>query len=147
MLRKLARLVLIAVVALSVSGLPALAHGPEEGIDAFLSQLPKDFDTVLGKTVQAKLDAGENLLILDVREADEFKAGHIEGAVNVPIRSLMKNLSQLPKDKAAPIVVVCKSGIRAAYGTMALKQVGYTNAKDLQGGMLAWEKDSLPITK
>jgi rhodanese-related sulfurtransferase len=147
MLRKLARLALIAVAVLSVSALPALAHGPEEGIDAFLTQLPKDFDTVLGKTVQAKLDAGESLLVLDVREAEEFKAGHIEGAVNVPIRSLMQNTSQLPKDKAAPIVVVCKSGIRAAYGTMALKLMGYSNVKDLQGGMLAWEKDSLPTKK
>jgi rhodanese-related sulfurtransferase len=146
MTQKLGRFVLVAMLALLVPVLPAAAS-LDQPIDAFLSQLPKDFDTVLAKTLAAKLDAGESYFVLDVREADEFKAGHIEGAVNVPIRGLMKGLSQLPKDKAAPIAVVCKSGIRAAYGTMALKLMGYTNVKDLQGGMMAWEKDSLPLTK
>jgi rhodanese-related sulfurtransferase len=145
MMRTLTRFLLIAVMIL-LPVLPATA-ALEQPIDAFLSQLPADFDTVPGKTLQAKLNAGENILVLDVREAEEFKAGHIEDAVNIPIRSLMKNVSQLPKDKGAPVVVVCKSGIRAAYGTMALKLLGYTNVKDLQGGMLAWEKDALPVVK
>jgi len=141
----LSRFLLIAVMTL-LPVLPAAAH-MEQPIDAFLSQLPTDFDTILGKTVQAKLNAGETFLVIDVREAEEFKAGHIEGAVNIPIRFLVKNVAQLPKDKGAPMVIVCKSGIRAAYGTIALKLLGYTNVKDLQGGLLAWEKDSLPLVK
>lgn len=67
--------------------------------------------------------------------------------MNVPIRSLARSLNKPPADKAAPIAVVCKSGIRAAYGTMTLKRLGYTSAKDVAGGMLAWEKDGLPVTK
>ena len=90
---------------------------------------------------------GENIFALHVREPDEFNAGHIEGAVNIPIRTLARSLDKLPTDKSMPIAVVCKSGIRAAYATMTLKLLGYPNVKDVVGGMLAWGKDSLPTTK
>jgi rhodanese-related sulfurtransferase len=139
-------LLLTLIVALLAPALPAAA-ALEDSIDGFLKQLPADFETVQGKTVAAKLNAGENYFVLDVREADEFKAGHIEGAVNIPIRTVMQNVAKLPKDKATPVAVVCKSGVRAAYGTMTLKLLGYTNVKDIAGGMLAWEKDALPIVK
>ena len=147
MLRRASHVVLILALTLSALALPAAAADLQNGLDTFLTSLPADFETVAGKTVVAKQNAGENLFVLDVREPDEFKAGHIEGAVNVPIRTLAKNVATLPQDKATPITVVCKSGIRAAYGTMTLKLLGYTNVKDVAGGMLAWEKDSLPITK
>ena len=147
MLRKASGLFLVLVLALTA---PALAVGADDlqaSIHTFLSNLPADFETVAGKTLAAKQQSGENVFVLDVREPDEFKAGHIEGAVNVPVRTLAKNLNTLPADKAAPIAVVCKSGIRAAYATMTLKLLGYTNVKDIVGGMLAWEKDALPVTK
>jgi rhodanese-related sulfurtransferase len=147
MLRRASHVVLILALTLSALALPASATNLQNGLDTFLTNLSADFETVAGKTVVAKQNAGENLFVLDVREPDEFKAGHIEGAVNVPIRTLAKNVAMLPQDKATPITVVCKSGIRAAYGTMTLKLLGYTNVKDITGGMLAWEKDSLPITK
>jgi rhodanese-related sulfurtransferase len=138
---------LVLVVSLIAFTLPVHAADLKDSIHGFLSQLPADFETVAGKTLAAKQNAGETVFVLDVREPDEFKAGHIEGAVNAPIRTLAQNLDKLPKDKAAPVAVVCKSGIRAAYGTMTLKLAGYTNVKDVVGGMLAWEKDGLPVTK
>jgi rhodanese-related sulfurtransferase len=147
MRRGFSAMTLILLLVLTVFAVPAPAAEPQDSLNAFLSQLPQDFDTIAGKTLSAKLNSGENITVVDVREPDEFKVGHIDGAVNVPIRSLANNLSQLPKDKATPIAVVCKSGIRAAYGTMTLKTLGYTSVKDVVGGMLAWEKDGLPITK
>ncbi len=147
MLRRFSPMALILLVILVAFSAPAQAVEPPDSINSFLSQLPPDFETVAGKTLLAKLNSGENIVVVDVREPDEFKAGHIEGAVNVPIRTLGKSLDQLPKDKAAPIAVVCKSGIRAAYGTMTLKMMGYNSVKDVAGGMLAWEKDGLPNTK
>lgn len=147
MLRKVPHLALILALALAALALPAAAADLQSSLDAFLSKLPADFETVAGKTVVAKQNAGENLFVLDVREPEEFKAGHIEGAVNIPIRSLAQNVAKLPGDKGTPIAVVCKSGIRAAYGTMSLKLLGYANVKDIVGGMLAWEKDALPLTK
>jgi rhodanese-related sulfurtransferase len=138
---------LILLAAPAIFAVPARATEPQDGLNTFLGQLPADFETVAGKTLLAKLNAGESVVVVDVREPDEFKAGHIEGAVNVPIRTLAESLDQLPTDKAAPIAVVCKSGIRAAYGTMTLKILGYNSVKDVAGGMLAWEKDGLPIVK
>lgn len=140
-------LLILATLALLLPSLPVSAAPLEQDLDAFLGQLSPSFDTIPGQTVSAKLNAGEDIFVLDVREPDEFKAGHIEGAVNIPIRTLMESVAKLPKDKAAPIVVYCRSGIRAAYGTMALKMMGYKNASDLAGGMLAWEKDALPVVK
>jgi rhodanese-related sulfurtransferase len=145
MTRRILQITILALV-LAVSG-PALAQDVKGSIDTFLSKLDKQFDTVACKTVSAKVSAGENLFVLDVREPEEFKDGHIDGAVNIPIRSLAKNLDKLPKDKAAPIAVVCKSGIRAAYATMSLNLLGYTAVRDVQGGMLAWEKEGLPVKK
>ena len=138
---------LVLVLALVALVVPASAADLQGSLNAFLSSLPKDFETVPGKTLNAKLNAGENVFVVDVREPDEYKAGHIEGAVNIPIRTLAQNLDKVPADKSTPIAVVCKSGIRAAYGTMTLRLMGYTNVKDISGGMLAWEKDGLPLQK
>jgi rhodanese-related sulfurtransferase len=144
MLRKIPGLL---VVALFVLVSQAWGADLQQSIDAYLSQLPADFETVSCKTLATKQNVGENVVVLDVREPDEFKAGHIEGAVNIPIRTLAKNLDKLPADKATPIAVVCKSGVRAAYATMSLKMLGYGNVKDVAGGMMGWEKEGLPVTK
>jgi rhodanese-related sulfurtransferase len=146
MLRTTRSLILVFVLALAAA-VPAAAADLQASLDTYLTALPADFETVACKTLNAKQQSGENVFVLDVREPDEFKAGHIEGAVNIPIRLLAKSLDKLPADKAAPIAIVCKSGIRAAYGTMTLKLLGYTNVKDVVGGMLAWEKDGLPLVK
>lgn len=144
MLRKMSGLLVVALLLLAPY---AWGADLQQSVDAYLSQLPADFETVSCKTLATKQSVGENVFVLDVREPDEFKAGHIEGAVNIPIRTLAKNLDKLPGDKATPIAVVCKSGIRAAYATMTLKMLGFTNVKDVVGGMLAWEKEGLPVAK
>ena len=147
MKRRVSHLILAVAMVLAALPLSAAAADLQESVNAFLSALPADFETVAGKTLAAKQNAGEEVFVLDVREPDEYKAGHIEGAVNVPLRVLAQQLPNLPANKGASIAVVCKSGIRAAYATMALRLLGYTNVKDVVGGMLAWEKDGLPVAK
>ena len=147
MLRRILPLALILVAALVAMTHPMEAADLQSSLHAYLSNLPADFETVACKTLAVKQQSGENVFVLDVREPEEFKAGHIEGAVNIPIRTLAQNLNKLPADKATPIAIVCKSGIRAAYATMTLKLLGYSNVKDVVGGMLAWEKEGLPVTK
>lgn len=144
MLRKMSGLLVVALLMLAPQ---AWGADLQQSVDAYLSQLPADFETVSCKTLSTKQSVGENVFVLDVREPAEYHAGHIEGAVNIPIRTLAKNLDKLPADKATSIAVVCKSGIRAAYATMTLKMLGYNNVKDVVGGMLAWEKEGLPVTK
>jgi rhodanese-related sulfurtransferase len=117
-------------------------------LDAFLSGLPEGFFTVKAPDLNLALAETNSPFILDVREAGELeKDGYIEGAVNIPVRELFTRLSELPKDKAAPIVVLCKSGHRGAIAMMALRMNGYTDVRNLGGGMNAWVAAELPVVK
>lgn len=142
----------IAVLAVAVAiaaGTPALAQVPaavQEALLAYLTNIPADFNSITAQAVKARLDAGEKVFVLDVREENEFAAGRIPGAVNIPIRTLARNLDRLP-GRDTPVVVVCKSGMRAAYVTMTLSLLGWTNVKDIAFGMTEWEKQGYPIVK
>jgi len=85
-------------------------------------------------------------VLLDVREDDEWAAGHIAGAVHVPMMSLPQRLQYEPGPITPDneIVVVCKVGSRSAQVTAWLRQQGYP-ATNLAGGMLAWEAAGRPM--
>jgi rhodanese-related sulfurtransferase len=140
--------VLAAAIAIAAAT-PALAQVPaavQEALFGYLSNIPADFNSITVQNVKAKLDAGEKVFILDVREETEFTAGRIAGAVNIPIRTLSRNLDKLPA-KDTPVILVCKSGMRAAYVTMTLNLLGWTNVKDIAFGMTEWEKQGYPVAK
>jgi rhodanese-related sulfurtransferase len=139
----------LAVAIAIAAAAPALAQAPgavQEALFAYLANIPPDFNSITVQNVKAKLDAGEKVFVLDVREENEFAAGRIPGAVNIPIRTIGKNLDKLPP-KDTPMVLVCKSGMRAAYVTMTLNVLGWTNVKDIAFGMAEWEKQGFPIVK
>lgn len=142
-------LVLIALVgAVSLGSTAAENPAAWEATAAYLSSLPEGFNGIKGEVLKAKLDAGEQIFLLDVRQPDEFAAGRIDGAVNVPIRDLPKNLAKLPQEKNAPIVVICASAVRSGYATMALNFKGYGNVKHLAAGFMAgWQKAGYPVVK
>ena len=68
-----------------------------------------------------------NALVIDVREAKDYAAGHMHGSIDIPIRTLAQHLGQIPKDR--PVVVSCASGLRATQGMAALQLLGYSNAR------------------
>ncbi|MFC7298509.1 rhodanese-like domain-containing protein [Herminiimonas aquatilis] len=86
-------------------------------------------------------------LILDVRNADEFAAGHIRDAKNIPLKELKARISELEKFKARPVIVVCAKGLKSAKATAQLKKEGYPEAASLLGGLDAWQSQGLPVTK
>jgi rhodanese-related sulfurtransferase len=139
----------LAVAIAVAAATPVLAQAPaavQEALFAYLTNIPADFNSITVQAVKAKLDAGEKIFVLDVREENEFAAGHITGAVNVPIRTLSKNLDKMPA-KDIPVVLVCKSGMRAAYVTMTLNVLGWTSVKDIAFGMTEWEKQGYLVVK
>jgi rhodanese-related sulfurtransferase len=80
----------------------------------------------------------EGLLVLDVREDDEWRAGHVEGSVHVPLMELGERYADLPElSRAEQTLVVCRSGNRSAYAAGFLIQQGL-DAVNLAGGLLAW---------
>jgi rhodanese-related sulfurtransferase len=80
--------------------------------------------------------------VIDVREPFEYAAGHVPGAVNLPLGSLGTAHQQL--DDSRPVVVVCASGNRSAHAVRYLRQLGY-DAINLTGGMFAWGHEQLPV--
>ena len=86
--------------------------------------------------VQKRLEAGEKLHIIDVREVEEVQEGHIPGIVNIPLGIVPLRLSEL--DKKTPYIVVCRSGGRSGQATAYLQDQGY-DVTNMTGGMLAWE--------
>lgn len=143
------RAVLIVALTLALAAaVPAVAQAPavQQAVLDYLTTIAADYNAIAAPALKARLDAGEKLFILDVRQPEEFAAGHIPGAVNIPIRTVAQNLGRLPA-KDAPVVVVCRSGMRAAYVTMALGILGWTNVKDLAFGMYEWERQNFPVEK
>jgi rhodanese-related sulfurtransferase len=117
-------------------------------LDAYLSALPDGFNTVKAADLNAELGSGTVPFVLDVRtEAEKTADGYIEGSVLIPINDLPANLAQLPADKAAPIVVLCKSGHRGGIAMTYLNFAGYTNVRNLGGGLGAWIAAELPVVK
>jgi rhodanese-related sulfurtransferase len=117
-------------------------------LDAYLTALPEGFNTMKAADLNAALAETEKPFVLDVRSAEEItKDGAIEGSVSIPINDLFARLGELPKDKAAKIVVLCKSGHRGALAMMALQMNGYTSVVNLGGGMNAWIAAELPVVR
>lgn len=79
--------------------------------------------------------------LIDARSPDEFGQGHVEGAINIPFDSLQDHLSLLPEDKAAPLVVYCRSGRRAGLLQLSLAERGYSNVRVLPSEQLLFDGD------
>ena len=88
----------------------------------------------------------ERAVVIDVSEPAEFAAGHVTGAKNVPLGKL-EAATELPKNKALPLVVVCPTGARSTRAAAALKKLGHENAQALAGGLAAWREANLPTEK
>lgn len=83
-------------------------------------------------------------IIVDVREPDEFKSGHIPRAINVPLSTLKSRVNELEKYKDKPVIVCCRSGQRSAQAAVSLRKQGFNTVHNLSGGFSAWQRDNLP---
>jgi rhodanese-related sulfurtransferase len=89
----------------------------------------------------------EKAVVVDVCEPDEFAAGHVVGAKNLPLGQLEEKLPGLVKNKATPVVLVCASGTRSRRALAVAKKLGFEKVHTLSGGMGAWRSASLPVDK
>lgn len=113
-------------------GRPAWKAGPVSGAA----------DLAMVDPAEASQRVESGALLLDVREPDEWSAGHAPEATWIPMRELGGRQAELPADR--PIVVVCRSGERSGRVTVALRRAGY-DAANLSGGLLAWASAGLPV--
>lgn len=92
--------------------------------------------TMTAKEVEALLNEGKALDIIDVREVDEVAAGKIPGAVNIPLGLIEFRMNEL--DKSKEYIMVCRSGGRSGSASQFLESYGY-KVINMTGGMLSWE--------
>ena len=84
------------------------------------------------------MDSGEERIILDVREQDEFDEGHIKGAILIPYTEIENKAEDMLPDKDAQILVYCRSVRRSKIASETLSKLGYTNIKEF-GGIIDWK--------
>lgn len=118
-------LVAVLVAAVAVAGDPAPA--------------PVTADQVYER--QQQQDA--SLFVLDVRAPEEYAAGHVPGAVNIPLDQVADRLAEVPKDK--DVVLYCRSGRRSALAGEVLTGNGYTRLQLMQGDMPGWAAKGRPV--
>jgi rhodanese-related sulfurtransferase len=98
-------------------------------------------------TLKATRLYNDDALVLDVREDKEFAAGHIPKAKHIPLGQLKGRLNELDKFKGKPVLVTCRSGQRSARACSMLKKAGFETVYNQAGGIIAWERANLPVTK
>lgn len=91
-----------------------------------------------------RIEAGSSPFVLDVRSPQEYAQGHIPGAVNIPYDVLPARVTELGVAKSEEIVVFCQVGGRAQVAESTLREVGFTNVRDLEGHWQAWQAAGLP---
>ena len=105
-------------------------------------------DAALAADQLVKLQqTGQAPLLLDVRHTDEFRDGHIAGALNIPVDELASRAGVLGVPHDREIVVYCVSGHRATRAQETLLSLGYTHVRQLEGSLNAWRERHLPLVR
>lgn len=89
--------------------------------------------------VKERLDDGEKLIMIDVRQPHEWEMQHLDGVIKISLNSLPDSLEELEEYKDKEIVMICRSGGRSGQATQFLRQQGFMNVRNMSGGMLAWK--------
>lgn len=136
------RILSVAFAALLLSGCaapqaaPAASAPPEATVTAATAQYRK----ITAEEAKARMDSGDEILVLDVRTQEEYDAGHIAGAVLLPNETIVDTMPDSLPDLNAEILIYCRSGNRSAQAAKKLAAMGYTNVYDF-GGILDWPYD------
>ena len=142
--KQMAALLAVLVLALAGCGAPSApaavaANSAPAALDP--TSLLRDVDA----QTTAALSARPDVVILDVREQNEWDAGHIPGALFIPMGEIGARLSEIPTDKT--VIVQCRSGNRSSQVTDYLQRQGFTNVHNMAGGLNQWQSAGLPVVR
>ncbi len=99
-----------------------------------------EYQKITAADAKARMESGDEIVILDVRTQEEYDAGHIPGAILIPNETIIDQQPDLLPDLNAEILVYCRSGNRSAQAAKKLIAIGYTNVFDF-GGIIDWPYD------
>ena len=97
--------------------------------------------------LERRLKSGDKVVVIDVRDPDEFRDGHIEAANNISRGFLEFRIGTAVTDPNTPIVLYCQTGLRSVLAAKALRELGYTTVINLQGGYQKWVQSGLPVVR
>lgn len=129
---------LVLVAALAV--IAALIIKTEIGLK--LSKVPQ-----LNVNDAVRLMNNEDIVLLDVRENNEYSGGHIRNSIHIPMSALTKRMSELEKYKNRTILAICRSGARSNTACRTLSKQGFEKVNNLAGGIVSWTSANLPLSK
>ena len=101
----------------------------------------------IGAAAAVLLINRQDAAIIDVRDPQEFKAGHIPNARNIPMAQLDERKKELEKLKSKPVLLVCQTGNRSAQVYANFHKQGFVQAVTLAGGMASWQQAGMPVEK
>ena len=99
------------------------------------------------REVKRRIDSGEKFLLVDVREDNEWAAGHLPNALHLGKGVIERDIEQRVPDKAAKLILYCGGGFRSALAADNLQKMGYTNVESMDGGWRGWVETGLPTAK
>ncbi|HUN22724.1 MAG TPA: rhodanese-like domain-containing protein [Anaerolineales bacterium] len=135
---------IIVLFSLALAAVLAACGNSQKAVDPQsidLASLPASIDVNLASSLHQR----EDVLFLDVREPDEYNAGHIPNVVLIPMGEVPSRLSEIPTDTT--VIVTCRSGNRSGQVTSFLRENGYNNVHNMEGGILAWESAGFDVEK
>jgi rhodanese-related sulfurtransferase len=97
--------------------------------------------------VKAKLDRGDNFLLLDVREESEYAKDHLPKAIHLGKGVIERDIEDRVPNLDAPLVLYCGGGYRSALAADSLQKMGYTNVLSMDGGIRGWREKNFPLTR
>jgi rhodanese-related sulfurtransferase len=127
----------------SVSAVNAVDKTPEQVVreaKAAISEVSID-------EVKKMIDNKEDIILLDVRDREEYETGHIPGAINISRGSLDFKVHLIIPDKNAKVIVYCGLDLRSPLATKSMNDLGYKKAVNMIGGLKAWKEAGYPVLK
>jgi rhodanese-related sulfurtransferase len=97
--------------------------------------------------VKRRIAAGEKMILVDVREDNEWAKGHLPGAVHMGRGVIERDIEQSVPDTGAKMILYCGGGFRSALVADNLQKMGYTNVESMDGGWRAWNEAGLPVVR
>ncbi|NOZ29997.1 MAG: hypothetical protein GXP39_18355 [Chloroflexi bacterium] len=110
-----------------------------QAADEYLRTLPAHrYRLPVEEFIRDRVNHSREWFVVDVREPQEFAAGHIEGAINIPLGELLRHLDDLPDGRTSPILLYCHSQKRSTHALVVLHELGYSQVYHLEGGYAAY---------
>lgn len=124
-----------------------MAHAHSPGFLAIVNDAKTRVKTISIDDYRKRVEAGETLTLVDVREDAEWARGHLPGATHLGKGVIERDVEKTIPDKDEPLVLYCGGGFRSALAADNLQKMGYRNVLSLDGGWRGWNERGLPVEK